>query len=287
MKPPGVNSGRMPSLYERMKMLAARAVRPGLLDLTARAEDLQHRLARLEAMESDNRGKINRLVAEAEKRRDHSEELGFWRWLVQTDEGRKSIDGPFAQVFGGWQRDRLRELARVLKLAANESGLDAALDQWCAQQSVVEVGGGPFPAIIAAPQWRRGVAVDPLAKAYVEEGLVPPTGVDHVTHLAASGEEIPLPSCSADLLVIENALDHVTNPAAVMHEAHRLLKREGCVWLLVDLSEYRDAMHPHPFNADRVRALLRDTGFTIDHERTSDHHSHPKAYGEMRVLAHK
>jgi hypothetical protein len=60
-----------------MKMLAARAVRPGLLDLTARAEDLQHRLARLEAMESENRGKIDRLVAEAEKRRDHSEELGF------------------------------------------------------------------------------------------------------------------------------------------------------------------------------------------------------------------
>lgn len=208
-----------------------------------------------------------------------AEELRFWRWLVTTDEGRVYLKGPFEQVFGRWQRDRLRELGRRLDLAG-----DAALDEWCARTSAIEIGAGPYPALAAAPRWRRAVAVDPLARRYVDEGLLT-AAASHVVYVHAPGERVPLPDCCADLVIIENALDHVRTPEAVVAEIDRLLVPGGLLWLLVDLSEHRDEMHPHPFNESRVRSIL--SRFDVLSESISDHHSHPRAYGEYRGLLRK
>jgi ubiquinone/menaquinone biosynthesis C-methylase UbiE len=128
--------------------------------------------------------------------------------------------------------------------------------------------------------------VDPIAKGYVEEGLVPPAA-EHITYLESPGERIPLPAGSADLVIIENALDHVGDPVAVLAEIRRLLAPQGMLWLLVDLSNYSDSMHPHPFNEERLRALLAGAHFEAVTERVSDHKSHPKAYGEYRGLLRK
>lgn len=282
----------MATPYAQLKHLAARAIRPGLLDLTERVAEVQGRAAELERRAAGDRETLQRLLAIAERTRDHSEELGFWRWLIKTEAGRASLFAPFEEAFGQWQRDRLRELAGVLGLARGGDeveSVDRALDAWCARQRALEIGGGPFPALAAAPAWRQAIAVDPLARQYVEEGLVPACGnaASGLIHLAASGEAIPLPSATVDLVIIENALDHVTDPGAVVREAHRLLRPGGLLWLLVDLSEYSDAMHPHPFSLERARALLSEAGFECVHDRTSDHHSHPKAHGEYRALVRK
>ncbi len=281
----------MATPYDHLKHLAARAIRPGLQDLTARVAEVQARAAELERRAGEDREALKRLLAIAERSRDHSEELGFWRWLIKTEAGRASLFAPFEEAFGTWQRDRLRELAGVLGLAAEGTAvevMDGALDAWCLAQRALEIGGGPFPALAAAPGWRQAIAVDPLARAYVEEGLVPGCArAAGLIHLAASGEAIPLPSASVDLVIIENALDHVTDPGAVVREAHRLLRAGGLLWVLVDLSEYSDAMHPHPFSLERARALLGEAGFERVHDRTSDHHSHPKAHGEYRALVRK
>jgi hypothetical protein len=79
----------------------------------------------------------------------------------------------------------------------------------------------------------------------------------------------------------------VSDPGAVLGEIRRLLRDGGLLWLLVDLSNYSDHMHPHPFNEERVRGLLNQAGFEPVKDRVSDHKSHPKAYGEYRGLLRK
>jgi SAM-dependent methyltransferase len=262
-------------LRASLKRLVFRALRPAVephvREGLARADGLERRLARVEEL-------LEQIAGTTVDRDKHREELAYWRWLIKTEAGRKSLHGPFEEVFGAWQRERLRELGSALGLAGDE-----ALDEWCAQRSAVEIGAGPFPALAAAPRWKRAVAVDPIARAYVEEGLVP-AAAGHVTYLESPGERTPLPAGFADLVVIENALDHVSDPAAVLNEARRLLGAGGLLWVLVDLSEHSDHMHPHPFNEGRVRALLGAAGFEVVTDRVSDHKSHPKAYGEYRGL---
>ncbi len=80
---------------------------------------------------------------------------------------------------------------------------------------------------------------------------------------------------------MENTLDHVQDPIAVMCEARRVLKPEGRLLLTVDrfsrlgYARYRliasrhrrDSIfvraHPHRFSNDDVRRMVADTGFAI------------------------
>jgi len=261
-----------------LKRVVFRALRPAVQPHTRpiadRAEAMDRRLARVE--------ELLEVVAAATVDRDKPREaLAFWRWLIKTEAGRRSLHAPFEEAFGGWQRDRLRELGAALGLAGDE-----ALDRWCEERSVVEIGAGPYPAVAASPRWKRAVAVDPIAKAYIEEGLVP-EAASHVTYLECPGERVPLASGSADLVIIENALDHVSDPGAVLAEIRRLLAPGGLLWLLVDLSNHSDHMHPHPFDEARLRGLLGAAHFEAVSERVGDHKSHPKAYGEYRGLLRK
>lgn len=303
-----------------LKSLLAMAVRPGLRPLMERIASIETRMnnqaVRLQAINvrtdewtktmealpdrlSQIEDALERIAGERLSRDKHLSELEYWRWLIKTEQGRASLYAPFDIAFKRWQRDRLRELAGVLELApsprepgesSNGAGhnpeLEKALDLWCAKQSVVEIGAGPYPAVAAAPAWKRAIAVDPLAKSYAEEGLLP-AAASHITYIEAPGERVPLPPGFADLVIIENALDHVSNPRAVLVEARRLLRENGLLWLLVDLSTHTDHMHPHCFDDATVRTLLAQLGLEIVSERVSGHKSHPKAYGEFRALVRK
>jgi SAM-dependent methyltransferase len=277
----------MPGIKEWLKRIAERAARPGLVSVHDHLSRVDARIARLEES-------LERLAGATIDREKHREELAYWRWLIKTEKGRASLEAPFEVTFGKWQRDRLLELARALLSTDHPSitpdlprhDADAFIDAWCAARSVVEIGAGPYPAVAAAPRWRRAVAIDPLARSYAEEGLLP-AAAGHITYLEAPGERIALPAGFADLVIIENALDHVSDPAAVLLEIRRLLAPRGLLWLLVDLSNYSDHMHPHPFNEQRLRSLFKDAGFAPLSDRLSDHKSHPHAYGEYRGLLQK
>ncbi len=309
-----MSQSRGPKSY--LKNLLARLMRPGLNPLLDRVANIETRMnnqaMRLQAINvrTDQWSKtiqalperLDQLDSALEhvsgvqlSREKYQGELSYWRWLIKTEQGRASLYAPFEVAFYRWQRDRLRELAVTLNLVpqdplhngnGNKSQLEAALNQWCAGQSVVEIGAGPYPAVAAAPAWRRAVAIDPLAKSYAEEGLLP-AAAGHITYIEAPGERVPLPPGCADLVIIENALDHVNDPDAVVAEARRLLRHGGLLWLLVDLSTHTDHLHPHCFDDAAVRALLSRTGLEIITERVSGHKSHPKAYGEFRALARK
>jgi SAM-dependent methyltransferase len=205
-------------------------------------------------------------------------ELSFWVDDAATPGSDKRRD--FDDRWTFYQRQRLGELAWTLRLESS-----AALASWMRDRSVVEVGGGPFPGV-SLLSVKRAIAVDPLADAYVSAGLVP-ARASRVVHVAAPAERIPLARASADLVICENCLDHVEDPTLAMREMSRLLVPGGLVWLLVDLMDYRDQMHPNPMSHERLASILRDAGVEVLYQATWDGASHPEAKRQTRLLAWK
>ena len=207
----------------------------------------------------------------------YREELAYWVGQ-KHGESQRLFGGPFWDIFRGWQIGRMNDLAHSLGLADLDS-----LRSWASERTAVEIGPGPFPSAAMLP-WRRAIAVDALADGYVQEDLVPPDAA-HVMFLASSAEHVPLPSGVADVLIAENCLDHVDDPDAVLAECRRLLKPDGMLWLLVDLMDFSDCMHPSPFNEHTLRGALARHGFAAVRERINvENKSHPKAYAEFRAL---
>lgn len=205
-------------------------------------------------------------------------ELAFWI----EDAGERGSDRrrEFETRWSFYQRQRLGELAWSL-------GLDdaAAFKRWMQSRSMVEVGGGPFPCVSMLDA-RSLVAADPLADAYVAFGLVPARAA-RVVHLGAAAEQLPLSGASTDLVICENCLDHVEDPVLAMGEMSRLLVPGGLLWLLVDLMEYRDALHPNPMSVGRLAGILKAAGLEMLYQGTWDGASHPEAKQQTRVLAWK
>ncbi len=248
-----------------LKPLAARVIRPGLATV-------QERLDQIEQV----------LTLEKEDRYKYQSELAYWRYLVREGGSQRDFGDSFEVVFGRWQRRRLDKLAEFMSIAIDGPG---GIDDWCSSRSAIEIGAGPYPALGAAAKgWKRAVAVDPIARGYVEESLVPDCCGD-IVYIEAKGEQIPLPSGFADLIINENCLDHVTDPDAVIREMFRLLKPGGLIWFFVDLSNHIDQMHPHAMNEQKVRRLLGEVGgFTFVRDEVSSHKAHPQAYGGFRAL---
>lgn len=211
------------------------------------------------------------------------QELDYW--LRAT----KNLDGEFevsmGETFGRWQRIRLYELARCLGM---EAGLGVGepmrgeMETWLAGQRALEIGGGPWPCV-AAGRFAGAMVVDPLADGYFAEGLIAPEAAG-VTYLAAPGESIPLAGSSVDLVITDNCLDHVQDPARVACEMARVLRPGGLLWLLVDVMDQADELHPHPMSEHSAAGLLTATGLEQRWGEVWEGHSHPRAKGQWRTL---
>ncbi len=280
------NGAASRSLKAVCKNAVYRLLRPAFKDAAASLERLERKIDSLVATEEAAvvwRGPLTGCAVSPSGKphdsltRKYRDELTFWDWLVRGGGAEEKFGHPFAPLFGSWQRGRAEELRGVLGMSPEE------FNAWCAQRTAVEIGPGPYPAVAVAP-WRTAIAVDPISEGYIAQGLVPDE-CRHVLFITATGEHIPLPAGAADMVVMENCLDHCSDPGAVLREARRILKPGGHLWLLVDLMTYRDEMHPNPFTEESLRALLAREGFSAIHERTStERRSHPHAYGEYRGL---
>lgn len=281
-------------MREGLRRALARVMRPGVAPIEAKLDRV---LARMEAERAEQpgavwRGGLSGWAVRADGTTDRvatgrmRQELEYW---VRAG---RNLDGEFevslGDTFGRWQRTRLYELARCmgihdgLKVGAPMRGRMA---EWVAQQRAVEIGGGPWPCV-AAGDFAQALVVDPLADGYRTEGLVAPEA-SAVTYLAAVGEAIPLTSGSVDLVITDNCLDHVQDPTLVVREMARVLRPGGLVWLLVDVMDQADELHPHPMSETAAAGLLSGAGLEQRWGEVWDGHSHPRAKGQWRTLWQK
>jgi len=134
-------------------------------------------------------------LEQADWERALADELGYWRWSLEQGNFRERLD-PHTEL--------QPELAELLRKCANAA--DEAL--------VIDVGSGPLTTV--GSKWThplRVMAIDPLADQYNalmdELGVVPP-----VRPVRGSAERLLdlIVAESADLLVMNNALDHSFQP---------------------------------------------------------------------------
>lgn len=281
-------------LKSGIRTALARLMRPGVAPIEAKLDRV---ISDLRAVATDapgavwrggRSGKAIRPDGSPDPAATHRmrQELLYW---VRASE---NLDGEFsdslAETFSRWQRIRLYELARCLGM---EAGLEVGgpmvgdMAAWLAKQRVVEIGGGPWPCVAAAT-FASAVVIDPLTDGYRAEGLIAPEAHD-VVYLAAVGETIPLPGNRTDLVVTDNCLDHVQDPPQVAREIARVLRPGGLLWLLVDVMDHADELHPHPMSETRAARLLTDAGLVQKWGEVWDGHSHPRAKGQWRTLWEK
>ncbi len=97
-------------------------------------------------------------------------------------------------------------------------------------RDVVVVGCGPLPELISILHDRgmRATGVEP-EQLFVEEGNRYLAGKGVV--LVGCAEELPVPEASADLIFLENVLEHVESPRLCLSQMYRALRPGGLLFV--------------------------------------------------------
>lgn len=148
---------------------------------------------------------------------------------------------------------------------------------------VVEVGSGPIGLATFFDLGRR-YAVDPLADFYAQYETLSDLRDPAVGYVATQGEKLPFGDAEADIVLIENVLDHTQRPDLVMEEIRRVLRPDGVLFFKVNirtpvgtaihrvLSKTNiDKGHPHSYSHGKIRRTLESHGFEIRWEHVDDH----------------
>jgi len=151
------------------------------------------------------------------------------------------------------------------------------------ESKVLEVGSGPI-GIVSYLGWGERVSIDPLGDFYKSNKELVSVRHDEVNYITGKGEEIPYPDGYFSLVIIDNVLDHVDNAEGVLNEIHRVLAKDGILYMELNihtlwgfllhvlLAKLKiDRGHPYTFTAERIRKFLSDHGFNIDAEWQNDY----------------
>src|SRR5262249_4011596 len=103
-------------------------------------------------------------------------------------------------------------------------------------------GTGRFTAPLAERLKANAIGVDPSERML--DVARDKHHSDRVTFLTGSGEAIPLPDASADLVFISLAFHHFSDRAKAVSEMHRVLRPEGRVCLRNSTAEQRSPFAP-------------------------------------------
>jgi len=105
-------------------------------------------------------------------------------------------------------------------------------------------GTGRFSRLLAEHLGVEVIGIDPSQKMLDQARQQPATG--KVIYRQAPAEAMPLPDDCADLVFMSMAYHHLSDPAAVARECHRVLRRGGYVCIRNGTQE-TDFPHRHSF----------------------------------------
>ncbi len=179
-------------------------------------------------------------------------ERDWWAGVVSR------IDPSFYERYA---EELTRELAGLMTIRP---------DTW-----ILEVGSGAA-GILTYLDSRHRYAVDPLEDFYASVDRFTAARDGEVHYARAQGEHLPFENERFDLIIIDNVLDHCEQPARVVQEMHRVLRKGGIVFLRLNvyhrwgkavraLAETLqiDKGHPYTFTWDNLEHLLRSNAFEL------------------------
>ena len=127
------------------------------------------------------------------------------------------------------------KLADAMELRATEPQQQAMLSDYLADLAlpdrarVLEIGcgTGAISRVLATrPEAAVVVGVDP-SEVFLRRARQLAEGLPNLTFERADGADVPMPDGSVDAVILHTVLSHVPDPAAVLAEAHRLVRPGG------------------------------------------------------------
>ncbi len=139
---------------------------------------------------------------------------------------------------GIWDRIATGYDARMLRqwASAYERAPEKILGVVKRNQTVLDIGCGTgLITLRIAPHVEHITAIDLSTKMIaVAQRKAEQQGISNVDFQVADGYALPLDGRSFDVVLLFNILHIVQNPSALLQEAHRLLKPNGCVLSATD-----------------------------------------------------
>jgi 2-polyprenyl-3-methyl-5-hydroxy-6-metoxy-1,4-benzoquinol methylase len=203
------------------------------------------------------------------------DELG---WFLYHEKFRRD------QFGGTYEEERLAYsqllLDEVLSACQRERG-------WLVDKTVVTIGCGCTGDLATWPAAVK-IGVDPLLYTYQKLGMLirDAPGTVSTVYMSVGIEDLPLLDECVDVVVCRNALDHVPDSSAMLHQIRRILKPHGFVYLSVDIGGSPTPDEPTVFTIDSLTALIAEA-FTVV-SRTDDGPPHSRGrVCAVRILARK
>ena len=151
-------------------------------------------------------------ITRKEHRDAFEHEKSFWKGSVPHDS--------FSAIQSSWKNSA----AHFQSITQQYMNLDA-------NSHILQIGQAVQDAINFWEIGRR-FAVDPLSNFYKKEFGLFDQNIQYVTGV---GEYLPFANSSVDVILCLNVLDHVMDPALVIAECKRVLRKKGIFFLGVEV----------------------------------------------------
>src|SRR5262249_5164281 len=147
--------------------------------------------------------------------------------------------------------------------------------KWLQAKTVVTIGCGCTGDLTAWPAAIK-IAIDPLLYTYQQLGMImeDAPGTCRTVYLSQGGEVLPLLDDCADLVVCRNALDHMPDPELTLKEIRRILKKDGVLFLSVDIGGEPTPDEPTVFSEGSLSAVVGEWFEILS--QTTKHSPHSK-----------
>lgn len=141
------------------------------------------------------------------------------------------------------------------------------------QAHVLEVGSGS-EGLIFFFEAENGIGIDPLAAHYAS--MLP--WHRRVKTKVASGEALPFPDSSFDIVLCDNVVDHAEDPARIVAEMVRVLVPGGLLYFTVNVHS------PFWHVAASLHAAWRAVGIPLEVAPFADHTVHLTLSGARKLF---